>query len=233
MERIAGSVGRGGRNLRADVIKIQRLINADLPIPLAPLAEDGVCGPQTISAIGEYQRRKFAMNPADCRVDPGGRTFRALTGSAPCQAVPPTPALARPANPERRAMDFFVNQGWSREQAAGIVANLLTESQLAPDAVGDGGQARGIAQWHPDRQAAFQRFTGQPIRGSTLDQQLQFVQQELTAGGEVAAGRRLRGAASANDAGATVSQFYERPADRDGEARRRGQRAEQVLDNYR
>ena len=71
MARLTGSVGRGGLNRRDDVVTLQRLINAKLPIPLAPLVEDGICGPKTIFAIGEYQRRNLRMNAPDCRVDPG------------------------------------------------------------------------------------------------------------------------------------------------------------------
>ncbi|HMK87405.1 MAG TPA: phage tail tip lysozyme [Steroidobacteraceae bacterium] len=135
-------------------------------------------------------------------------------------------------DPARQAMDYFVGQGWTRAQAAGIVANLQAESGLRPGAVGDGGQARGIAQWHADRQTAFEHFTGHGIQQSTYEEQLQFVQHELTAGGEVAAGNRLRNTTTADSAGATVSRYYERPADRDGEATRRGQRATHILNNY-
>ena len=35
--------------------------------------------------------------------------------------------------------------------AKGIVANLMAESNLDPNAVGDSGKAKGLAQWHPDR----------------------------------------------------------------------------------
>ncbi|MGF6604571.1 hypothetical protein P3T23_009327 [Paraburkholderia sp. GAS448] len=52
---------------------------------------------------------------------------------------------------------------------------------------------------------------GHDIRGSTLDEQLQFVHYELTRGREQAAGRALRRAASAGEAGAIVSAQYERP----------------------
>jgi hypothetical protein len=64
---------------------------------------------------------------------------------------------------------------------------------------------------HADRQAEFRRAFGKDIRGSTLDEQLQFVHYELTRGREQAAGRALRGAASAGEAGAIVSAKYERP----------------------
>ena len=237
MVQISGSVGQGGRNHRADVLAVQRLINAKLPIPLAPLVEDGVCGPKTIFAIGEYQRRNLNMNPADSRVDPQGATLRSLTAgsshpaSAPAPPPPPAPAAPVVAGNVRGAMDYFIGQGWTAAQAAGIVANLQAESGLRPDAVGDGGQAYGMAQWHPDRQANFQTFTGRAIRGSTADQQLRFVQHELS-GTEAGAAQRLRNANTAYDAGATMSRHYERPADREGEAARRGHRAQQIFDNY-
>ena len=38
-------------------------------------------------------------------------------------------------------MQSFVSMGWTPVQAAGIVANLFSESRLNPAAVGDGGQA--------------------------------------------------------------------------------------------
>jgi hypothetical protein len=226
MAQITGSVGRGGQNRREDVMTVQRLINAKLPVGLAPLAVDGICGPKTIAAIQEYQRRNLHMNPPDGRVDPGGPTFRSLTGGAPVGPTPPIHAGVR------QAMDYFVGQGWSAAQAAGIAANLQTESGLRTDAVGDGGQAYGLAQWHPDRQANFATFTGRDIRGSTFAQQLAFVQYELTRGNETGAGHRLRNATSADQAGSIVSQYYERPLDRAGEASRRGQLAQQILNGY-
>jgi len=132
---------------------------------------------------------------------------------------------------ERQAMAYFIAQGWTPAQAAGIVANLQAESGLRPDAVGDGGQAYGVAQWHSDRQANFQTFTGRAIRGSTGDQQLSFVQHELSST-EAGAAHRLRTTNSAYDAGATISRYYERPRDREIEAARRGRRAQQILSNY-
>jgi hypothetical protein len=68
------------------------------------------------------------------------------------------------ANPRaQEAMRFFQERGWSKEQSAGLVGNLIAESNLSTTAVGDGGKARGIAQWHPDRQANFRQFAGKDI----------------------------------------------------------------------
>ena len=119
--------------------------------------------------------------------------------------------------------------GWSRAQAAGIVANLVTESGLNPHAVGDSGHAFGIAQWHEDRQAEFARVFGHDIRESTLDEQLKFVAYELKQGREKAAGRALDSASDAEAAGAIVSSRYERPADAAGQAAARAALAARIV----
>jgi hypothetical protein len=85
---ISASVGRNGVNRRNDVSTVQQLINNRLPIPLRPLIVDGRCGPLTIGAIEEIQRRSLRMNPPDGRVDPNGATLRALTGGVGPQLQP-------------------------------------------------------------------------------------------------------------------------------------------------
>lgn len=131
----------------------------------------------------------------------------------------------------RQAFDFFVRQGWTAAQSAGLVANLEAESALRPDAIGDGGQAYGIAQWHPPRQRDFAAIMGRDIRGSSYEDQLAFVHAELQRG-EARAGDALRDCQTAGEAGACVSKLYERPADREGEAAKRAQRAEIIFAEY-
>lgn len=114
------------------------------------------------------------------------------------------------------AMKFFMDKGWTREQAAGIVANLSAESKLKPDALGDKGHAYGVGQWHPDRQANFKAWSGHDIHGSSLQDQYGFVNYELTEGQEQAAGRNLRRTRTAGDAGAVVGDQYERYGDKSG-----------------
>lgn len=128
-------------------------------------------------------------------------------------------------SPQSSDIDKLIAMGWTRAQAAGIAVNLQRESGGNIGAIGDHGQAYGLGQWHPDRQAAFKDWAGKDIRQSTRDEQLAFVNYELTEGSEKSAGTRLRGASSARDAGDIVSRYYERPADEAGEARLRGARA--------
>ena len=107
--------------------------------------------------------------------------------------------------------NYFMSQGWSAPQSAGIVGNLFGESGLNAGAIGDGGAAYGIAQWHPDRQANFQRVMGIPIQGSTALQQAQFVNWELN-NTEKKAGGLLRKAGNVIDATKAFMFGYERPA---------------------
>lgn len=127
------------------------------------------------------------------------------------------------------AIDHFIKKGWTREQATGIVANLDQESRLDTGAIGDGGKAYGVAQWHPDRQEDFKQWAGKDIRQSTLEEQLNFVNYELSQGKERRAGDRLRETSSAGDAASVVSRYYERPKDREGEALRRSEKAEGMI----
>ena len=109
------------------------------------------------------------------------------------------------------AMSYFQSQGWTKEQAAGIVGNLQAESgpSLNPKAVGDNGQAYGIAQWHPDRQAMFKATMNKDIRESSLEEQLQFVQWEL-GNTNKSAGNALKSAKAADEAAQIVDKLYER-----------------------
>lgn len=126
--------------------------------------------------------------------------------------------------------DFFENMGWTKEQAAGITANLGAESNFDPKARGDWGRARGVAQWHRDRQDEFEKWSGFDIKDDRADlvKQLEFVHYELTQGAEKKAGNLLKATQNAEDAGAVVSRYYERPKDVDREAAVRGSLAAQL-----
>jgi hypothetical protein len=125
--------------------------------------------------------------------------------------------------------NYFQQRGYTPEQAAGITANLMTESRGNIHAVGDSGHAYGLAQWHEDRQANFKEFSGHDIRLSTLDEQLAFVVHEMAKRGkEERAGDKLRDTTTAAQAGAVVSKYYERPLDTEGNMQSRGAYAQSL-----
>ncbi len=72
-EHIFSSVGTAGQNHRSDVEIVQRLLTRN---GLNPGRVDGLCGPNTIRAIIDFQSR-FLSRP-DGRVDPNGKTLRYL-----------------------------------------------------------------------------------------------------------------------------------------------------------
>jgi hypothetical protein len=108
------------------------------------------------------------------------------------------------------ATSFFTGRGYTPAQAAGIVGNLVTESKLKPNGpAGDGGKAYGIAQWHPDRQAKFKEVMKKDIRGSSLEDQLKFIDWELKHT-ESAAGTALANTTTAAQAAYVFDKKYER-----------------------
>ena len=129
-----------------------------------------------------------------------------------------------------QAMSYFMGQGWTRAQAAGIVGNLWAESRVKHDqAQHGGGPGYGLAQWEGPRQASFAQWAGHDIRNSTFQEQLEFIQWELN-NTESAAGRALRGADTADEAARIVMTRYERPADQsEGAQRGRARYAEEIF----
>jgi hypothetical protein len=109
----------------------------------------------------------------------------------------------------KEAIDFFEGKGWTKAQAIGIAANLEVESKFKTNAVGDGGKAYGIAQWHPNRQRKFQEVYGKNIREAGFKEQLEFVNWELN-NTENKAGNLIRQTQNAGQAAAAVDQHYER-----------------------
>ena len=180
---------------------------------LGDLVYRAIAAADVLGAVlsGDWERAKFAAGE--------------FMNGRPADATNPTGG----GGGQAAALAYFQGQGWSQAQAAGLAANISRESAYNPAAVGDNGKAYGIGQWHPDRQAEFKRVFGKPIQGSTFDEQLAFMQYELTKGNEKRAGDILRGTTTAADAAAAVSNHYERPADRAGEAARRGQLATSML----
>lgn len=205
---------------------------------LGDMVYRAIAAADVLSAVfnRDWERAKFAAGEF---MSGNGKKYGAEDAPAPPSAPAPAAgsgtvnstgkSAAGGTKEEQAAMAYFQAQGWSREQAAGLAANIKRESAFRPDAVGDNGKAYGIAQWHPDRQAEFKKKFGKDIQGSSMEEQMAFMHYELTQGNERKAGNILRGTSSAAEAAAAVSSHYERPADKAGEAAKRGQLALAML----
>lgn len=111
----------------------------------------------------------------------------------------------------KQAMDYMMQKGWSREAAAGIVGNLVAESNMNPNAIGDNGNAFGLAQWNDRGPAMKAWLASQGKAWNDFFGQLDFIDHELR-GSEARAGSQLRMARDANAASQIVMNEYERPA---------------------
>lgn len=126
------------------------------------------------------------------------------------------PLPAKVADRSSMAMRYFQSRGWSKEQAAGIIGNLLAESSLSTGARNsgdgrDGSDSIGIGQWNSDRAKALKDFAAlNRADWRDFGIQLAFVDHELRTN-EKAAGDALRNAKDIT--GATEAMImYERPA---------------------
>jgi hypothetical protein len=122
-------------------------------------------------------------------------------------------SVAQPKDNPTRAVVFFVANGLEPHQAFGLVGNFQRESyaDLKTDAVGDGGTAHGIAQWHSggryEQLVAFAKERDAPW--TDLETQCAFVLHEL-ATSEKKAGDAVKAAKTTEEA-VKGAIGYERP----------------------
>ena len=101
MADIAHSVGGSVPNQNSDEITlVQRLLNKHRPAPLNSIAENGREGAELRAAIEEFQRRVVGMAKPDGRVDPDGKTLKALCADAKSPLVKSQPAKGVYSHPD-------------------------------------------------------------------------------------------------------------------------------------
>ena len=116
--------------------------------------------------------------------------------------------------------DQLRSYGWGDDQIQGALAHLSKETAgFNPNAYGSGKEAKGmpeeaygIGQWHPDRQADFLAIMGHDIHGSSREDQVAFMNYELSKGKEQKAGKDFFGAKGADNAEDVFNREYERSA---------------------
>lgn len=131
--------------------------------------------------------------------------------SAASQSAERSQTARQPAPEAQQAIQIGSNilsrRGWSTPAIAGILGNLQAESNFSTTVAGDGGQAIGLAQWHPDRRATAAR---QGFDLTDINQAFAFIDWELN-NTESNAGRRLRSATDAAQAADIFAQYFLRP----------------------
>ena len=129
---------------------------------------------------------------------------------------------------KQQALSYFMGKGWTKEQAAGIVANLIRESGLDPQAVnpnetdskGNKFSSYGIAQWNRERLDLFKRKFGKHAKDASFEEQLAFVQYELE-NTHHRARKALKSSDSVASSTEAITRHYEVPANMDQEISKR------------
>lgn len=124
----------------------------------------------------------------------------------------------------KNVYDYLMKKGFSGEQAAGMVGNLIKESNLNPEAWNEKEKAFGIAQWRNERLDALKKFAGADYKN--LYKQIDFMIHELKTS-ERPAGEML-GSAKTLEEVVKAMVAYERPKDKEAEVKIRTQLGEQV-----
>lgn len=105
----------------------------------------------------------------------------------------------------------LMSMGFTASAAAGVVGNLVQESGLRTDAIGDNGTSGGLAQWHNERWEALKRFAAARGKDWTdLDTQIEFLAEEMrTSYADTYA--KMQNAELPEIAGQIMTDEYERP----------------------
>lgn len=187
--------------------------------------------------------KKLQGNPGDPPPTTGGMmeaagtvagSFFSGVGNAMSEAFG-NPVEAR----KKQALESFKAHGATAQEASGAVANLMAESSLNPNAIGDGGKAYGIMQWHKDRQMRYAEKYGHTMQDAAkevkLSEQLDFYEWEkIDKGGDQISGwdRAKSSGKSAREYGEAISRNVVRPGltpeAKDREATNRGQDADRI-----
>jgi hypothetical protein len=121
---------------------------------------------------------------------------------------------------QEQAMRYFMSQGMTKEQAAGIVGNLMQESGagLDPNAKNESGH-RGIAQWDANRWGNFEKWAKKKgLDVNTREAQLQWIMEEMKTGSGGLGIERFKKTKTAEEAGGLFLSDFERSGEKAGSA---------------
>lgn len=207
-------------------IPVVEVPSADqLANPIGPELESRVL-PEGYSSIKSGVRTNTGNTATIQSTRYGGNTQTGIQTSVGVNATVDERDAAKAGYPsslidrKQIAYEYFTSVGWSPAQAAGIVGNLVAESNLIPVAKGDIGLhaptdvSIGIAQWYSGGGRDKNLFIFSGKKGKPwydFQTQLEFVHHELN-GTEKKAGGLLRSATTPTKAALVIQREYERPA---------------------
>ena len=159
VQQLVASVGVNGTNRPEDVKIIQALLNCVPPAQggAAPLLKvDGLAWSKTTGAIKTFQSQYLHFKWPDGRIDPGGKTFQAL--SAFDQPKPPPPAPPQPDPKAQAEADKTQSIAWGTAAQAMLAYYDVLRFPQTPDPLGDRVLISTAlnTHFHLDKQPAFE-----------------------------------------------------------------------------
>lgn len=118
---------------------------------------------------------------------------------------------------QEQAMNYFMSQGMTKEQAAGIVGNLMQESGAGLDPMANNGTHRGIAQWDKNRWGNFEKWAKKKgLDVNTREAQLQWIMEEMNTGSGGLGIERFKKTKTAEEAAGLFLSDFERSGEKPG-----------------
>ncbi|TNE66846.1 MAG: hypothetical protein EP336_09525 [Rhodobacteraceae bacterium] len=107
----------------------------------------------------------------------------------------------------------LIKRGMPDYIADGFLMNFHDESALNTSAVGDNGNAFGLAQWNGDRRHGLNAYASQKgVDAGDADVQLDYLMSELR-GAESGAWKKIQATRTPGQAAAAIVNYFERPAE--------------------
>jgi hypothetical protein len=111
--------------------------------PLRPLTVTGVADGATIGAIEEFQRRVMKATRPDGRIDPNGRTFALLDGTAGSSAIVIS-GLVLPPPAKRVLTEILQAAGLTKAQVTSVARTPADQARIMYENIASRGDA-GVA----------------------------------------------------------------------------------------
>jgi len=209
---------------------VTAIFSCEIPVPASQVVKK--IKPDDLKKNPEIAK-KFSSYPALSSVlgvaAVGRKQKRTKTDSSRSESYPDSELIKEQGTAES-TIEYFVDKGWSFAQACGFAANINQESGFKTYLWGDGGQAYGLAQWHPPRRKTFKDNFGKDIQQASFIEQLDFIQFELENGYQRAA-QAIAAQTTAAGAAAEIDRLYEQS--RGTERGARQQMAEKYYNMYK
>jgi hypothetical protein len=225
---------RSGRYI---IESIENMFIGDQYTQVMMVSKSGFNGvPEKADAYENGPQTESVWTESEGTVTPGSDEI-----SKPGQVGTPTQVSGTVNQREQDAMKYFIDKGYTPEQAAGIVANLTNESTMNPNArnPNDGGPGKdsiGLAQWNRERLDGLYSYAERNnVNPLSIEAQLGYVDYELN-NNEKSAGSLLKNASNARDAAFAMTRYERFAGYTDGfgnrEVRNRAADAERILKTY-